>query len=158
MIAAELLTPEEWAALVDQAVTMGLPGAAEAQFQLLLADAVTDETGGAGGTSPASVAAPPELPSEPEPTIPWKEVMEMVPEEEVVEVIDEDTTEGRAARYIARKQGTRPAQPRGQRRQPTLRAFDTPEDLDYQDVGEEQDEKESGPLMQNDGSITASQR
>src|SRR3990167_6677709 len=110
---------------------MGLPGATEAQFQLLLADAVAlDETGGAGGTSPAPAAAPPELPSKPEPTIPWKEVMEMVPEEEVVEVIDEDTTEGRAERYIARKQGTQAAQPPGQRRQPTLRAFDTPEDLD----------------------------
>ena len=151
------MTEAEWAALVDRAATMGLPGAAEAQFQLLLADAVTDETGGAGGTSPAPAAAPPELPSEPEPTIPWKEVMEMVPEEELVEPA-EDTTESRAERYIARKQGARPAQPRGQRRQPTLRAFDTPEDLAYQDVGEEQDEKESGPLMQNDGSITASQR
>ena len=152
------MTKAEWAELVEQAVTMGLPGAAEAQFQLLLADAVAlDETGGAGGTSPASVAAPPELPSEPEPTIPWKEVMEMVPEEELMEPA-EDTTEGRAQRYIARKQGAQAAQPRGQRRQPTLRPFDTPEDLAYQDVGEEQDEKESGPLMQNDGSITASQR
>ena len=53
------MTPEEWAALVDQAVTLGLPGAAEAQFQLLLADAVAVETGGAGGTSQAPVPAPP---------------------------------------------------------------------------------------------------
>jgi len=154
------VTKAEWAALVDQAVTMGLPGATEAQFQLLLADAVTDSAGQPQSwaeflvpSGPLGKPAVPGLiryipPSEPEPTI---------DEEEPVE-FDEDTTEGRAARYIARKQGTRPAQPRGQRRQPTLRAFDTPEDLDYQDVGEEQDEKESGPLMQNDGSITASQR
>ena len=141
MIAAELLTPEEWAALVDQAVTMGLPGAAEAQFQLLLADAVAVP-------HPFTLAKNEGMPSEPVLTI---------PEEEPVEP-DEDTTEGRAQRYIARKQGAQAAPPRGQRRQPTLRAFDTPEDLAYQDVGEEQDEKESGPLMQNDGSITASQR
>jgi len=40
----------------------------------------------------------------------------------------------------------------------TEREIDTPEDLAYQDVGEEQDEKESGPLSYGDGSITASQR
>ena len=145
------MTEAEWAALVDQAVTMGLPGAAEAQFQLLLANAVTDSAPAGAGT-PSAVAEPSARTrvtgAEPSPTL---------PEEEPVK-FDEDTTEGRAQRYIARKQGRRAAQPRGQRRQPTPRAFDTPEDLAYQDVGEEQDEKESGPLSYGDGSITASQR
>ena len=145
------MTPEEWAELVREAVAMGLPGAAEAQFQLLLANAVTDSAPAGAGT-PSAVAEP-----SARTRVSGADSSPTLPEEEPVE-FDEDTTESRAERYIARKQGARPAQPRGQRRQPTLRPFDTPEDLAYQDVGEEQDEKESGPLSYGDGSISTSQR
>jgi len=127
----------EWAAGGKVAVSVGgVEGARSESAAQALVQAENGTAGQEGGLTAGAVATM---------------------EEEPVE-FDEDTTEARAQRYIARKQGARAAQPRGQRRQPTLRAFDTPEDLAYQDVGEEQDEKESGPLMQNDGSITASQR
>ena len=158
------MTGEEWKALVREAAAKGLPGAEEALFQIALADAVETAAPaggeeGARGESAAQALVQAEngiagqevgltagaaASSAPDPTV----------EEDEMEVIGDDTTEGRAQRYIERKQGTRLAQPRGQRRVPTLRAWDDPSDLQWQDVGSEQDEKESGPLQQNDGSIS----
>ena len=127
------MTEEEWKALVREAAAQGLPGAEEAVFKIALADAVAPE-------STFKVLMP--APSEPEPTI---------PEEDDMEVIDENTPEALGQRYIERHQGARAA--RGQRRRPTLRAWDNVDDLQYPDVGVAQPEKEGGPLAQGDGSV-----
>lgn len=91
---------------------------------------------------PQEPLPPVSLPSEPPETITGVEPLE-----------DDDTPEAREARYLASHSTPRVAQ--GSAR-PSLRRWDDPEDLVFQEVAQEQPERHSSELSAGDGSIQVS--